>query len=420
MEKSGKSIDLLTSENDQLKKELEEVKKQLINQKRETENFRYFLNERNKELHCHNALSNLFSRADLVNEELIQQILEIIPPSWQYPDLAEVKISLGEQVYQTTGYESSKLEMKELVVQKGAEIGEIVVAYPKGKFRTKKEAFLPEEFDLLKSIAGRISNFMNRKEQSRILIENEKFFQKLLDSSPDTLAVLNLKGEVLHYNSTGSHMFGYNPNQNYAGRSMFEFLDESDHTRAAKSVEDLLNTGKMDPTEFLGKKANGETFPVESKGELVMDENGLPYQIIYSIRDITGRKKLEEELVASERMLSNMIDNLPGMLYRCLNNRHWTMLFMSEGCYELTGYHADVFTGERQMPYNDVIHPEDRQYVAKKVAEGLKRSNSFEIEYRIIESEGTVKYVWEKGKGVIEGGKVSYIEGLIMEVKKIK
>ena len=48
-----------------------------------------------------------------------------------------------------------------------------------------------------------------------------------------------------------------------------------------------------------------------------------------------------------ERQLSILMDNLPGMAYRCLFDDHWTMLFVSQGCVRLTGYQPDELIRNR-------------------------------------------------------------------------
>ncbi|HPV62443.1 MAG TPA: hypothetical protein PLY22_00720, partial [Fervidobacterium sp.] len=55
--------------------------------------------------------------------------------------------------------------------------------------------------------------------------------------------------------------------------------------------------------------------------------------------DITDRKLAEEELWKRERSLTNLLSNIPGFTYRCANDKNWTMLFISEGCKEVTGIH---------------------------------------------------------------------------------
>jgi len=47
--------------------------------------------------------------------------------------------------------------------------------------------------------------------------------------------------------------------------------------------------------------------------------------------DITARKLAEEALRESERKMFTLLGNLPGIAYRCRNDRDWTMEFISEG-----------------------------------------------------------------------------------------
>ena len=84
----------------------------------------------------------------------------------------------------------------------------------------------------------------------------------------------------------------------------------------------------MDAVEFTGLKSDGSTFPVELLGEVIVNNEGNPQEILYSIRDISRTKRLEENLVESERMLSNMMNNLSGLVYRSLNDKDRTILFI--------------------------------------------------------------------------------------------
>ncbi|HPF50142.1 MAG TPA: PAS domain S-box protein [Draconibacterium sp.] len=419
MEKSGSPDNRLNEQITRLRNELDKLKKQLENKNKEAEKLSYDLKERKKELRCHNALSSLFNQPKITDDDITRQILEIIPPSWQYPEITEVKIILQQNTYQTPGYKDSRYELKEKIFIENKPVGEIIVSYPLGKFKTKKEAFLPEETDLLQSIAERIGNYLLRHEKTQELQNSINLYNKVIETSPDVLVTCDLTGRVTYVSKKGGKIFGYPETEDLTGRSIFEFLASDDHTRVAKSIEDLLTKGSQGALEFTGVKADGSTFPIESIGELVFDPHGNPHEILYSVRDISKTKRLEESLVESERLLANMMNNLPGVVYRCLNNNDWTMLFMSEGCMEVTGYPAQTFIGEGALAYNQIIHPDDRLHVAKKIADGLKRANSFEIEYRIITSEGEVRHVWEKGKGVIEKGQVQYLEGFIRDVSEL-
>jgi len=123
----------------------------------------------------------------------------------------------------------------------------------------------------------------------------------------------------------------------------------------------------------------------------------------------------------SEHRLSNLLDNLPGMVYRCRNDSLWTMEFVSEGCRELTGYAPADLVGNRTVAYGKLIHPEDRASVWASVQMALREERQFQITYRIRTSDGQQKWVWEQGNGVIASdGRVVALEGFVTDITQSK
>ncbi len=133
-------------------------------------------------------------------------------------------------------------------------------------------------------------------------------------------------------------------------------------------------------------------------------------------------ERLESERLRkeSERKLSTLVNNLPGVAYRCLNDEKYTMLFMSEGMYTLSGYRPEeVIEGIKD--YSDLIYPDDMKMVREKVNKGVNEKAQFTIEYRIVHKSGEIKWVWEKGLEIIDslsGNK--YLEGFIMDITERK
>ncbi len=118
---------------------------------------------------------------------------------------------------------------------------------------------------------------------------------------------------------------------------------------------------------------------------------------------------------------TGLLDNLPGIVYRCRNDRNWTMEFISVGCFELTGYQVTDLLNNARLSYNDIILPEDRDYVWKYVDLGIEGRKSYTLEYRIKTAEGKIKWVWEKGKAVYSSnGEVDYLEGFINDITEQK
>jgi len=128
------------------------------------------------------------------------------------------------------------------------------------------------------------------------------------------------------------------------------------------------------------------------------------------------RKRGDEALRESERMLSTLISNLPGMAYRCRNDADWTMTFVSEGSAELTGYPPHQLIENRRIAYAALIHPDDRAMVRERVEAALAEQRHFEITYRILTPDGE-KWVWERGQGVhVANGRPRMVEGFITDI----
>ena len=127
------------------------------------------------------------------------------------------------------------------------------------------------------------------------------------------------------------------------------------------------------------------------------------------------------ELKESQRRLSTLMGNLPGMAYRCLNDKNWTMEFVSEGAKTLTGYSPAELTASKRISYGDIVYPDDRDLVWKSVQKAVSERKKFEITYRITTASGEVEWVYEQGRGVFsEDGELVALEGFISDVTPIK
>lgn len=121
----------------------------------------------------------------------------------------------------------------------------------------------------------------------------------------------------------------------------------------------------------------------------------------------------------SKQMLQTLMSNLPGMAYRCIIDDAWTMVFASEGTYELTGYVADEIYQNRVVSYEDLIVPQDRERVRSEIMRAVERDRQFQVSYRIQTKQGAKKWVWEKGCAVDRRGR-RYLEGFITDISAIK
>ncbi|MGZ2368794.1 response regulator [Ancylomarina sp. YFZ004] len=131
-------------------------------------------------------------------------------------------------------------------------------------------------------------------------------------------------------------------------------------------------------------------------------------------------KQKISELETSQRTLNNLLNNLPGFAYQCLNNRDWSMTYISDGCKEITGYSPDDFISKNTITFNDIIHPDYREKLWNKWQVTLTQKSTFQAEYPIINAKGETKWIWEQGSGVFKGDNLIYIEGFITDITQRK
>lgn len=237
----------------------------------------------------------------------------------------------------------------------------------------------------------------------RSLFEDSHAVMLLID--PDT-------GAIRDANSAACAYYGWSRTE------LTQLRIDEIHTLSREEVfaqMDLARAGTRRNFFFKHRRADGSIRDVEVySGPLSMRGQTLLYSIIH---DVTDRVLAQQQLTESERRLSTLMANLPGMAYRCLHDEAWTMKFVSGGCFALTGFPPEHLLENHRIHYADLIHPEDRQAVRDQVRSSLNRRAQFNIAYRIRCADGTEKWVMEIGQGVFaDTGEVLAIEGFITDI----
>jgi PAS domain S-box-containing protein len=130
------------------------------------------------------------------------------------------------------------------------------------------------------------------------------------------------------------------------------------------------------------------------------------------------RRAEHAEAVAreSERVLSTLLGNLPGMAYRCANTPGFPLSYASPGVLELTGYTPEEFTQRRRL-WDELIHPDDVQKVWNDVQTAIEARRPFTLTYRLRTRGGEERWVWERGVAVHDArGELLMLEGFITDI----
>jgi PAS domain S-box-containing protein len=137
--------------------------------------------------------------------------------------------------------------------------------------------------------------------------------------------------------------------------------------------------------------------------------------------DVTQRKQKELELQKSELMYSSLVKNIPGVVYHCIEDDHWTMLYLSEQVEELTGYKAQDFI-DNKVSFSNIIIKNDYVKLVDAYANNkkLKLGDTFNEYYRIRHANGSIRWIHEKGQYFDKKGEQWFLYGLMFDITEQK
>ena len=130
-----------------------------------------FFKEREKELECLYKVEDVLRRHDADFDDVAKGVIDVIPSGWQYPDICRVRITMGEDSYQSPDFEVTPWAQQADIIVQGKKAGEISVYYTKEMPLSDEGPFLKQEKRLLETIAGRLGGFVLQDRMEAVIRE---------------------------------------------------------------------------------------------------------------------------------------------------------------------------------------------------------------------------------------------------------
>jgi len=140
--------------------------------------------ERAKELNCLYRVDEILNQKDVSLEIVVDQIVDAIPPGWQYPEICTGMVSLSGEVSAPSTFTETEWCLTSTIVALGENVGTITVCYTEERPKADEGPFLAEERRLINAIAERIGLFV----MQRHLHTGRQHWQSAVQniSSPDS------------------------------------------------------------------------------------------------------------------------------------------------------------------------------------------------------------------------------------------
>jgi PAS domain S-box-containing protein len=233
------------------------------------------------------------------------------------------------------------------------------------------------------------------------IAESREQAEHLFTIASDSIIVVDEHGYIRQINPAAEHLLGLDRN-----------------TMEHQFLPNLINGLSRAPTDW--PKRGEQTLVHNSHSvELTISDrehqNFREYVVI--LRDITERKAAETALKQNEEQFRTLVANIPGAVYRCRITDEWQMDFVSQSINDISGYPASDFIHGYVRNFAEIIHADDLERVNTIVHAYLAANEPYILEFRIVCADGTVKWVYEKGQGIVDqNNEVLWLDGVIFDI----
>ncbi len=151
------------------------------------------LTERVKELNCLYGISDLVSVPGVSLDEILQGVVDLIPPSWRYPEIACSRVILGNKEFKTKNFRESVWKQAQNIIVRGKTLGSLEVYYFEERPEQEEGPFFTEERLLIKAAAERLGKTIERRQTEEALQKAHNELERRVEERTAELMSVNEK-----------------------------------------------------------------------------------------------------------------------------------------------------------------------------------------------------------------------------------
>ena len=253
-------------------------------------------------------------------------------------------------------------------------------------------------------LANRITNAVEQYRSRRQLEASKERLALFFDRSPLGVVEWDENFNVVRLNEAAQEILGYDEST-LVGESWERIVPPSDEDEVRDIVAAVLDAEGGYRSVNKNVTASGDLIICEWHNRVITNDDGDVVTVFSQFQDVTEREEKRQHL-------ETVLDNLPGYVYRHHNEEGWPLEFVKGSVESVTGYTPSEL--EELTLAEEIIHPEDREYVQNETAERLEEQGRYDLTYRILTKNDEVRWIWERGKLVenpVTGDEV--LEGFI-------
>jgi len=275
--------------------------------------------------------------------------------------------------------EESEMIINALTDSREIKNAEMMIRRKDGNIRNVLFSSRIIEIDQENYILTLVHDITERKQAENKLKETEERYNALFEQSIDLVFVVGFDGRFLDANSAAFDLVGYTRDE-ISSLSIVNLLDDDQIPVALELIREISEYGvQQGLREFRLRHKNGTPIYVETQGASIMS-NGKPVAIQGIARDITARKKAEEELLSLTRRLNDIIEFIPDATL--VIDREGRVIAWNRAIEEMTGFTKDAVLGKGHYEYAIPFYGRRKPMLIDLLD---KRDKKLEVSYKYVE-----------------------------------
>ncbi len=376
-------------------------------ERRELNPMRNALDKRVKELRCLYDVASITGSANTALDKRFEQITQLMPRAFQYPEITYTKIKVNSWGSQTDNYQKNNRNISSDIIIHGKKAGSIEVGYIKRPPVSNNSLFSKEEMLLLDAVAERLGTTAEHRQSEDALIESEEKFRDLYENAPIAYFSVGEDGLIKNCNKRAGELLGYRVKELIGKPKESLYADTPNGKKKATRIfKEFMAGCNITDEELQMKRADGTPVWVSMTVNAILDSEGRFKESRSMVVDITGRKRAEAVL-QEERQRAENYFNLAGTMLLALDTNGIVTSVNKKGC-EILEYDEKEIIGKN---WADHFISDDMRKQVKKVFREIMNGHIYKFQHvydhPVISQSGKVKNIaWYNSLILDEQGEI--------------
>lgn len=346
------------------------------------------LKERVKELKTLYTVGRIL-QSNHTTDEIFKQIVETIPPGWQFPEITASRLVIGNSVYCTKNYDPSGQNQKSTTKSEKGKLILLEVIYLERMPEIDEGPFLNEERQLLDMLVDMIKTYVDRTGHMKELTDYQYALNIAL-----MVSISDTNGNFVFVNDNFCNITKYS-SEELIGKPFQMIMSDQNPKDYFEQLAMSLQSGKPYRGEFCNISKDGSKYWVDASVVPFVNDQGEVYQYLSINQDITDRKTANQKIMESEQMLRKITSQVPGNTYllELHKNSAFKVLFMNRGFDDFNHAFQDDKLAEFPEQLVEFIHPDDIDIFNQALSKAYTDNKKISIQFRY-NSNGEIKWRW--------------------------